>query len=257
MNTIILVGGMGTRLKEVVKDVPKPMADINGKPFLEYLMENLVHYGASKFILCVGHKREIIMDYFNDSFHGIPVEYSIEEELLGTGGAIKQAYEQFNLEDGIILNGDTFVKMDYADFYQKMRGETLGIALKYVNNASRYGLVKTEGERIVEFTEKKDSDETGFINAGIYYISKKLFEGIQDKKFSFEKAVMEPKAKELKPRFYKTEDYFIDIGLPESYKQACTDFITPGAAQLSPCGRVEISDFGEGSLSQESGVLNA
>ena len=224
MNIIILAGGMGTRLKEVVKEVPKPMADINGKPFLEYLMKNLIHYGAERFILCVGHKREIIMDYFKNSFLGIPVEYSIEEELLGTGGAIKQAYDKFNIEDGIILNGDTFVKMDYADFYQKMHGETLGIALKHVKNASRYGLVRTEGGRIIEFTEKKDSDEAGFINAGIYFISKNLFKGIQDKKFSFEKSILEAKVKDLKPKFYKTEDYFIDIGIPESYRQACLEF---------------------------------
>ena len=260
MKIIILAGGMGTRLKDVVKNLPKPMADINGRPFLEYLMENMLQYGADEFVLCVGHMREIIMDYFKSEFHGCPVKYSVEEELLGTGGAIKQAFEEFGIEDGIILNGDTFVKMDYAEFYRKMHGEKLGLALKYVENASRYGLVKTEGERVIEFTEKKDTDEAGFINAGIYYVRKDLFEGILDKKFSFEKVVLEGMVGKLKPKFCKTEDYFIDIGIPESYRQACLDFaretntasITPGGAPLSPCGRVEISDFGEG-----SGVKNS
>ena len=79
MKTIILVGGMGTRLQSVVKDVPKPMADINGKPFLEYLMDNMLQYGATEFILCVGYLREVIMEYFGSSFKGGPVTYSVEE----------------------------------------------------------------------------------------------------------------------------------------------------------------------------------
>lgn len=223
MKIIILAGGMGTRLKDVVKNLPKPMADINGKPFLEYLMGNMLQYGTDEFVLCVGHMRKIIMDYFKSEFHGRPVKYSVEEELLGTGGAVKQAFEEFGIEDGIILNGDTFVKMDYTEFYRKMHGEKLGLALKYVENASRYGLVKTEGERVIEFTEKKDTDEAGFINAGIYYARKDLFEGILDKKFSFEKVVLEGMVGKLKPKFCKTEDYFIDIGIPESYRQACAE----------------------------------
>ena len=170
MKTIILVGGMGTRLQSVVKDVPKPMADINGKPFLEYLMQNMLNFGTTEFILCTGYKHEVIIDYFKDNFKGIPVKYSIEEELLGTGGAIKQAFDMFEIDNAIVLNGDTFVKMDYAKFYQKMFGEKLGLSLKYVNNASRYGLVKTLQDRVIEFTEKKDTDEEGFINAGIYTV---------------------------------------------------------------------------------------
>ena len=257
MKIIILAGGMGTRLRDVVKNLPKPMADINGRPFLEYLMENMLQYGADEFVLCVGHMREIIMDYFKTEFHGRPVKYSVEEELLGTGGAIKQAFEEFGIEDGIILNGDTFVKMDYAEFYRKMQGEKLGLALKYVENASRYGLVKTECERAVGFTEKKDTDEAGFINAGIYYVKKDLFEGISEKKFSFEKVVLEGMVDELKPKFYKTEDYFIDIGIPESYRQACRDFspetnnasITPSLAPLSPSG----SEFADGGVNVQSG----
>ncbi len=223
MKTIILVGGMGTRLREVVKDVPKPMADINGKPFLAYLMENMVHFGCEEFILCVGYKREIIMDYFKDNFMGVPVKYSVEEELLGTGGAIKQAFELFDVDRAIILNGDTFVKMDYAEFEKQMRDEELGLSLKYVPNASRYGLVTTEGDRVVEFAEKRDTEEAGFINAGIYAVSKPLFRFADNKKFSFEKDILEKFVAEIKPKYFRAEDYFIDIGIPESYKQACAE----------------------------------
>ena len=223
MKTIILVGGMGTRLQSVVKDVPKPMADINGKPFLEYLMDNMLNFGATEFILCVGYLREVIIDYFGDNFKGVPVKYSVEEELLGTGGAIKQAFDLFDLDNAVIINGDTFVELDYAEFYKKMSGEKLGLSLKYVENASRYGLVKTEGDRVVEFTEKKDTDEAGFINDGIYYVDKSLFERDLPKKFSFEKEILEHEVKNLKPKFLKAEDYFIDIGLPESYAKACRE----------------------------------
>ena len=223
MKTIILVGGMGTRLQSVVKDVPKPMADINGKPFLEYLMDNMLQHGATEFILCVGYLREVIMEYFGNTFKGVPVKYSIEEELLGTGGAIKQAFDLFDLDNAVIINGDTFVKMDYAKFYQTMQNEKLGLSLKYVENASRYGLVKTEDDRAVEFTEKKDTDEAGFINDGIYYVEKTLFDRELPQKFSFEKDILEKVITTMKPKFFKADDYFIDIGLPESYSQACEE----------------------------------
>lgn len=223
MKVIILVGGMGTRLSKVVKDVPKPMADVNGKPFLEYLMENMIHFGASEFVLCVGHMREIIIDYFKDNFKGVPVKYSVEEDLLGTGGAIKQAFDIFNIEKAVCINGDTFVKMNYKEFYNQMKDEVLGITLKYVENASRYGLVNTIENRAVSFEEKKETEQAGFINAGVYCISKELFSSELPKKFSFEKDVLEKNVSLLKPKFYKAEDYFIDIGIPESYRQACEE----------------------------------
>ena len=220
MKTVILSGGIGSRLRDVVKDVPKPMADINGRPFLEYLTENMINYGADEFIFCVGYKKEVIQDYFKDNYKGIPVKYSIEEELLGTGGAIRQAFDLFNIDNAVIINGDTFVKMDYAQFYKDMKGEKLGLALKYVDNASRYGLVENENVRVVNFCEKKDTVEAGFINAGIYYIDKTLFNKDLPKKFSFEKDILEKEIKNLKPKFYRADDYFIDIGIPDSYKQA-------------------------------------
>lgn len=220
MKMVILVGGMGTRLREVVKDVPKPMADINGRPFLAYLMESMINYGCEEFVLCVGYKREIIMNYFKDSFMGVPVKYSVEEDLLGTGGAIKQAFDLFDIDRAVILNGDTFVKMDYAKFFQQMQNEELGLSLKYLPNASRYGLVVTENDRVMDFAEKRNTNEAGFINAGIYVVAKSLFKRIAAKKFSFEKDILEKYITEIRPKYFIAEDYFIDIGIPESYKQA-------------------------------------
>ena len=148
MKVIILAGGFGTRLQSVVNDVPKPMADINGTPFLELLMTNMLSFGASEFVLCVSYMRDKIIDYFGEDFRGVPVRYSIEEEPLGTGGAIKQAFDLFGLDDAVVINGDSYIKMDYTDFYRQAKGNMLAVALKRVENASRYGLVETNGNVI-------------------------------------------------------------------------------------------------------------
>lgn len=221
MKVIILAGGLGTRLRTVVKDVPKPMAEIDGTPFLEILMDNMVQYGADEFVLCVSYMREKISSYFGASYKGCPVRYSIEEEPLGTGGAIKQAFDLFGLDEAIVINGDSFIKMDYADFYKKNCGQILSIALKYMDNASRYGLVETQGDYILRFNEKSTEAKSGLINAGIYLINKALWQyAPKEAKFSFEKDVLEKYIGKIKASFYQTEDYFIDIGVPESYAQA-------------------------------------
>lgn len=221
MKVIILAGGLGTRLRTVVSDVPKPMAKIDGTPFLEILMDNMLHYGATEFILCVSYMREKISSYFGDSYKGCPIRYSIEEEPLGTGGAIKQAFDLFGLDKAVVINGDSFIKMDYADFYKKNSGQILSIALKYMDNASRYGLVETQGDYILRFNEKSTEAKSGLINAGIYLINKALWQyAPKENKFSFEKDVLEKYIGKIKASFYQTEDYFIDIGVPESYAQA-------------------------------------
>lgn len=221
MKVIILAGGLGTRLRTVVKDVPKPMAEIDGTPFLEILMDNMLHYGADEFVLCVSYMREKISSYFGASYKGCPVRYSVEEEPLGTGGAIKQAFDLFGLDEAIVINGDSFIKMDYADFYKKNSAQILSIALKYMDNASRYGLVETQGDYILRFNEKSTEAKSGLINAGIYLINKALWQyAPKENKFSFEKDVLEKYIGKIKASFYQTEDYFIDIGVPESYAQA-------------------------------------
>ena len=221
MKVIILAGGLGTRLRTVVNDVPKPMAKIDGTPFLEILMDNMLHYGATEFILCVSYMREKISSYFGDSYKGCPIRYSIEEKPLGTGGAIKQAFDLFGLDKAVVINGDSFIKMDYADFYKKNSSQILSIALKYMENASRYGLVETQEKYIRCFNEKSAEAKSGLINAGIYLINKSLWQYAPgEAKFSFEKDILEKHINEIKATYYQTEDYFIDIGVPESYAQA-------------------------------------
>ena len=123
MNIIILAGGFGTRLQSVVKDVPKPMADINGTPFLELLMREILFCDPERIILCVSYMKDVIKQHFGDSFLGVPVLYSEENEPLGTGGAIKQAFDLFGLDEAVVLNGDTYVQVNYSEFIRKSEKE--------------------------------------------------------------------------------------------------------------------------------------
>lgn len=221
MKVIILAGGLGSRLCTVVKDMPKPMAEIDGTPFLEIIMDNMVRYGATEFILCVSYLRDKITSYFGNEYKGCSIRYSVEDEPLGTGGAIKQAFDLFHIEDAIVMNGDSFIQMDYADFYKKNRCQQLSIALKHIADASRYGLVETQGKYILRFHEKSAESKAGLINAGIYFINKSIWKyAPKEAKFSFEKNILEGHINTIRATYYKTEDYFIDIGIPDSYARA-------------------------------------
>jgi D-glycero-alpha-D-manno-heptose 1-phosphate guanylyltransferase len=224
MKVIILAGGLGSRLQSVVKDIPKPMADINGIPFLELLITNMINYGASEFILCVSYKREIIFKYFGDTYQNIPIKYSVEQNPLGTGGAIKQAFDVYNVDNAVVINGDSFIKMDYSKFYSDFKNENFAIALKYAQDTLHYGLVETKNSKAIKFEEKMNNVKAGYINAGVYLINKNLWKIYSlSGKFSFEKDVLERYIKEYNPKFLETDEYFIDIGVPENYKKACEE----------------------------------
>lgn len=221
MKVVILAGGFGTRLQSIVKDVPKPMADIGGVPFIELLILNMIKHGAEEFVICVSYKKEVIIDYFGSSYRGIPIKYSVENTLFGTGGAIKQAFDVYGIDNAVVVNGDTFVKMNYRKFYSDFKNETFAIALKYVQDASRYGLVDTEDGKVIKFEEKTDNIKAGYINVGVYLINKKLWEMYSlNGNFSFEKDILKQYIEKYNPKFLETDEYFIDIGVPESYKKA-------------------------------------
>jgi D-glycero-alpha-D-manno-heptose 1-phosphate guanylyltransferase len=226
MKVVILAGGFGTRLQSIVRDIPKPMADINGVPFMELLMLNMIKYGTKEFIICVSYKKEVIMEYFGSAYKGIPIKYSIENTPLGTGGAIKRVFDIYGIDDAVVINGDSFVKMDYKKFYNNFKNEILAIALKYVQDTSRYGLVETEYSKTIKFKEKTSNIKPGYINIGVYLISKKLWAMYPSlsERFSFEKDILEQYIEKYNPKFLETEDCFIDIGIPESYKMARREF---------------------------------
>ena len=221
MEAIVLAGGLGTRLQSVVSDLPKPMAPVGGKPFLEYIFKYLKKNGVDRVILSVGYKWESINAYFGDRFEGIEIVYSIEDEPLGTGGAIKKGMQHVNDENVFIINGDTFFDVPLANLHSVFQKEDkLMLSLKTMHYFDRYGCVESnEQSQVTAFTEK-GYRERGNINGGIYLAAKNIFEDYRlQEKFSFE-AFMEDNFKTLKIRTALFDTYFIDIGIPEDYTRA-------------------------------------
>lgn len=214
MQAIVLAGGLGTRLKSIVQDLPKPMAPINDKPFLEFIFEYLKKQGIEEIILAVSYKYEVIQEYFKDEFLGIKIKYSIEKEPLGTGGAIREALK-FIKNEAYVLNGDTIFDIDLKKL--ALNDSKICIALKQMQNFDRYGTVNVDDQGIVTSFEEKIFKKQGLINGGIYLLTKDIFNEFDlEKKFSFEEFLQENYEK-LKARACIFDDYFIDIGVPEDY----------------------------------------
>ncbi len=226
---VILAGGMGSRLKSVVNDRPKPMALINNKPFLHYLLSNLKKENFEHIILAVGFKYKIISDYFGDSFLGMKISYAVEEHPLGTGGGILNALKQARENFTFVLNGDTYFPVSFAEMENLAveKQSDLVIALRKIDNVSRFGTIEISGEnRIVKFVEKQNNAGEGLINGGIYLIKNSSFIQLGfPEKFSFEEDFLTAKFKEKKFFGIPFNSYFLDIGIPESYNQAQTDFL--------------------------------
>jgi|TARA_B100002003_G_scaffold246257_1_gene275549 D-glycero-alpha-D-manno-heptose 1-phosphate guanylyltransferase len=226
LQAIILAGGRGTRLKQVVPDVPKPMAEINGTPFLALLISYLSQQEITRIILSVGHQYQKIVDYFGDSYQGVEIAYTIEEQPLGTGGAIKLALETTESVDPVfVLNGDTFCQLNFKEMYGNFHdsGKTFGIALTEVENSSRFGSVQLSSDRsgINNFTEKRHSSGSGLINSGVYLLYKNFFEQFNfGEKFSFENDCLYPHVSRIDCFPYVYDGKFIDIGIPEDFEKA-------------------------------------
>lgn len=222
MEVVILAGGMGTRLSQVVKDIPKPMAPVNGKPFLFFVLDWLIGYPVEKIILSLGFKPEIIRSYFGGSFSGIPLEYVVEDKPLGTGGAVKYAVRFTGSDNILVINGDTYFPIDlkkFLDFHIE-NDNLFSVALKRMTDFDRYGSVEYKGDKIVSFREKEFCSE-GLISGGIYLINRDYLESKKlPEIFSLENDLMEKEAGAgiLKAQIF--EDVFIHIGIPEDYQRA-------------------------------------
>jgi len=220
---VILVGGQGTRLKSVVSDIPKPMADIGGKPFLEYLLCFLNYQGCSHCVLSVGYKHDVIENYFGNQYLNIKLDYAIEEEPLGTGGGIKNSLRFIKENDFFLLNGDSFFNVDLGSLanFHFLTNSAITLSVKEMSHVDRYGTLEIANDRIIKFNEKK-MIEKGLINAGVYAVSKSVFDEkyINKEKFSFEKDILEANLEILPFYAFQSGGYFIDIGIPEDYQKA-------------------------------------
>jgi D-glycero-alpha-D-manno-heptose 1-phosphate guanylyltransferase len=217
---LVLAGGFGTRLKSTVPDLPKPLADINGKPFLWWLLSYLENEGVKNVYLSVGYLHEHIRNFFGHKFNCMNLYYIVETEPLGTGGAIKNACRQIPDQQILVLNGDTLAIADLnqlIDFASAYRSK-LFMAVAKVQNASRYGtVIKNENNQITGFAEKGKAG-LGLINAGVYLIDKSIFDQFElPHKFSFEVDLLTKYLTLLNLIAYDKITDFIDIGTPEDY----------------------------------------
>ncbi|ANE49370.1 HAD-IIIA family hydrolase [Flavisolibacter tropicus] len=226
IEAIVLAGGLGTRLREAVPDLPKCMAPVAGKPFLSHVIDALRMQGVERFIFSLGYMAEVIEKYLQEHYPTLSYTVALEEEPLGTGGAIQLAIQQAQTENILVANGDTLFRIQAKELFavhEKNKAECT-LALKPMLNFERYGVVEIENSnKIISFKEKQFYKE-GLINGGIYLVNKTaLLSRNLPTKFSFEKDYLEEFCSEGK--FYAAiqEGYFIDIGIPEDYNKAQSD----------------------------------
>jgi len=220
MKVIILAGGMGTRLKNVVNNVPKPMAPVQGKPFLAYVILALAAQGLREIILSVGYRKDTIQSHFgNGSKWGVSIVYSEEDTPLGTGGSVREALKMADESHSLVLNGDTFNQVDFREMEEHhLSGKRLAtIGLIDSDDTDRYGFVKMdEASDILEFCEKSDR-HSGYINRGIYIMDRTVLDHMPASgSFSLENDLFP----ELVPhgmRGFISRGFFVDIGIPSTY----------------------------------------
>lgn len=229
MEAVILAGGLGTRLAARVSGLPKAMAPIAGRPFLEILLRQLERCGCTRVVLSVGYLHSLIETHFGDHFGtasgGMKLEYAVEESPLGTGGAIRKALTIAREDSVLVLNGDTFLDADYEDMlrFHRAEGVAMTMAVTRQDDIARYGGVVISDRRVVGFEEKGRSGP-GWMNAGAYMLNRNLnWPPELPERFSFEKAFLGPRIAEIAPAAYQVTGYFLDIGVPEDFDRAQTE----------------------------------
>lgn len=227
---IILAGGLGTRLKDAVPGLPKCMAPVAGRPFLFHVINFLRSEGVEKFIFSLGYMHEVIEEYLITQFPTLAYQCAVEYEPLGTGGAIQLACSKATEKDVLVMNGDTLFRADLHDaalFHTRNMAECT-LLLKPMKDFDRYGVVETNGDKLVSSFKEKQYYPSGNINAGVYILNagKFLDEEFPDK-FSFEKDYLEKFYNQRRVYGLVQDKYFIDIGIPEDYNRAQQELAMP------------------------------
>jgi len=222
-DVVILAGGLGTRLKSVSGDIPKPMVDISGQPFLYRLMNYLENQGVTRITLSLSYKADYIIDrVVEDNPTNCEVNFVVENELLGTGGAIKLACQKTKTKKFIVINGDTYCELDYEKFISSSLNSDIQISGVEIEDVSRYGSLDIDCDCNVKAIVEKGKQGSGIINSGIYILSKEIINKFPLEKFSFESDFL-PKFDGVFKAFV-SDPYFIDIGIPDDYRKACEKF---------------------------------
>ena len=231
MQAIVLAGGLGTRLRSVVKDLPKPMAPVAGRPFLAWILDRLAQAGFERVVLAVGYRHEAIEQHFGGAYRGMTLAYSVEAQPLGTGGAIRLAADRIDDWPAFVLNGDTFLDLDYRAMRDAhLRGnEQMSMAVCEVGDAGRYGALELSEGHVHGFVEK-GRPGPGFINAGTYLLSQRVLQRMPSgMPFSFEQQWLAPEVGALRPAAFAASGVFIDMGVPEDYARAQALFAADGS----------------------------
>jgi len=217
---IILAGGKGTRLRSVVSDAPKPMARIQDRPFLEILIENFHDKGITHFILSVGYMADTIVEHFKEKYPNLDISFSVENKLLGTGGAIRRAFEQVKGQFALVLNGDSLFDVQIEELNLFNADDLPIIFGRHVDDVTRYGHFLYEGNKIHHYLEKQGYGP-GYINGGVYVLGKDTLHSFPaDQNFSIESDYFSKFSEKNSATIIFSSGYFIDIGLPESYQRA-------------------------------------
>lgn len=226
---ILLAGGLGTRLRAEVPDLPKPLAPVAGRPFLAWLLDAYAAAGMRRAILATGYRSGQIEQVVGQHWSGMEIAYSREEDPLGTGGAVSQAVALVQGDGVHLANADTYLRYSPRALERATRevGAWLGVALADVPDVARYGAVETAGGRVCGFREK-GGQGPGLINAGSYFLSAEGLDALPPvSSYSFEERVLVPWSRERRVAAVTQVSDFIDIGVPEDYRRAQTVLAAP------------------------------
>jgi D-glycero-alpha-D-manno-heptose 1-phosphate guanylyltransferase len=223
---VLLVGGMGTRLRSVLPSTPKPLARVGNLPFLQLLVLQLHSQGIRRIVMCTGHLAEQIEEEFGDGHKwDVAIDYSKELKPLGTAGAVKLAERYLqNVSDFLVMNGDSFLELDFQKFvrFHRERGGVISMAVRRVSDASRYGSVQLDANnRVLGFSEKTGASVPNIVNGGVYVFNRSVLKQIPEGSASLERDIF-PKALGRGVYALDQQGMFIDIGTPEDYARAQT-----------------------------------
>ncbi len=219
----ILAGGFGSRLRPLVADRPKPLAEVNRRPFLAYLLDQLLAWGVREAVLCTGYEGDKVEAVFGSNYRGLRIVYSREAQPLGTGGALRLALHRISGDEILVMNGDSYCDTDLTHFraWHDARHSRASLVLTRLPDVGRYGAVDVEeGGRIRSFREKAAGGGAGWINAGIYLIRRERVEAIPSGRAVSLEREMFPEWLPQGLFGFPQGGRFIDIGIPEDYRAA-------------------------------------
>ena len=221
---VILAGGLGTRIRAVAGNLPKPMIEVGGRPFIEYVLDTLVDAHVPSIHLAVSYRSDFIQSHLGHVYRGTCLSYSVEPQPLGTGGAILKCLREHNLPRALVLNGDTLFRIDLGTMLAAHvdADSQITLALCHVPDASRYGTVVCDSHNhVVTFDEKDAQQKGGLINGGVYIVERSALESVVlPDCFSFERDFLQLNVDMLHPLGVVSDGYFIDIGIPEDLERA-------------------------------------